>query len=402
MSFNMYMPTPILFGPDKLDELAATPHLPGGDRAMIVTTNGGSMMRHGYFQRVQGLLGLRDVATVLCDKISPNPESDEVEAAAAAAREMGVCFVVGLGGGSAIDAAKAIAMLTTNGGAMWDYMAAGSGKSASLHKQSLPVVAIPTTAGAGSEADPWFVITKSGAKEKIGWGCEATFPALSVVDPKLMLSVPPQITAITGMDAFFHAAESYLTIKRQPASDLLALEAVSLIAGHLPQLIREPEDLGLRTVMAWASTSAGICETLAGCTGLHSLAHAVGAAHPDVPHGAALTAISPAWFTVMAEADPERMSDLALALNQTIEDPEASCTPEEFHALFASLLADCGLAGLGLADLGVQEDELEDLAENALWTMGGLLEATPVKLGKEDLAAILASSMHPYALDLDL
>lgn len=203
MSFNMYMPTPILFGLDKLDELADTPRLPAGDRAMIVTTNGGSMMRCGYYQRVQSLLGSRQVASILCDQISPNPESDEVEAAAAVARAKGVQFVVGLGGGSALDAAKAIALLAANeGAAMWDYMSAGSGKGLTPEHPALPMVAIPTTAGTGSEADPWFVVTKSGSREKIGWGCDATFPALSIVDPKLMLSVPPRITAITGMDAF--------------------------------------------------------------------------------------------------------------------------------------------------------------------------------------------------------
>ncbi|MFW5836726.1 MAG: iron-containing alcohol dehydrogenase [Desulfovibrionaceae bacterium] len=398
MSFDFFMPTPILFGPDRLNDLASTPRLPAGERAMIVITRGGSMLTHGYYQRVQGLLGERGVAAILCDQISPNPESDEVEAAAAAARDKDVDLIVGLGGGSAMDAAKAIALLAANGGEMWDYMAGGTGKGQTPEKAGLPVVAVPTTAGTGSEADPWFVLTKTGSREKIGWGCDATFPALAVVDSKLMLSVPPETTALTGMDAFFHAAESYLTMNRQPASDLMALEAASLIAGTLPELIAAPDNLELRTVMAWCSTSAGVCETLAGCTGLHSLAHAVGALHPDVPHGAALTAMSRAWFRIMAEADPGRVGDLAMALDQAAEEPAGTSEPEDFHPAFEELLAACGLAHLGLADLGVTEDEIEELADNALWTMPGLLDATPVELDKEALMAILAASLRGFEL----
>jgi alcohol dehydrogenase len=397
MSFDLFIPTPILFGPGRLEELSSTPRLPAGDKAMIVITRGGSMIRNGYFERVQGLLGARQVATLLWDQISPNPESSEVEQAAAVARDKGADFIVGLGGGSAMDAAKAIALLAANGGEMWDYMSGGTGKGLAPADPALPVVAIPATAGTGSESDPWFVVTRSGAREKIGWGCDATFPALAVVDPQLTLSVPPEITALTGMDAFFHAAESYLTANRQPLSDLLSLEAASLIAATLPELMAAPDDLELRTVQAWCSTSAGICEAVAGCTGLHSLAHAVGALHPEVPHGAALCALSRTWFRVMAEADPERMGDLAMALDQAAEDPAGASDPQDFHPAFENLLRECGLAEIGLAELGVAEEEIEELADNALWTMPGLLQATPVALGKEELMAILAASMRGLA-----
>ena len=151
--------------------------------------------------------------------------------------------------------------------------------------KALPLVAIPTTAGTGTESDPWTVITKSDTNEKIGWGCDDTFPVLSIIDPELMLSVPPKMTAYTGMDAFFHAAECYIANVNQPASDLFALEAISLITKYLPEAVNKGSDIEARTKLAWASTEAGICESLSCCIAHHSMEHAVSAYYPDVPHG---------------------------------------------------------------------------------------------------------------------
>lgn len=208
LNFQYYMPTRVIFGPDTLDQLGDTPHLPRGSKAMIVIGESGVMLKLGYLSRVQSLLSKQDVQTIVYDKIRPNPESDYIDKAAAICRDNDVDFVIGLGGGSTIDSAKAIAVLATNTGKYWDYMQSGSGGGQTPERAALPIVAIPTTAGTGTEADPWTVITKSGSNEKIGWGNDDTFPHLSIVDPKLMLSVPSKQTAYTGMDAFFHAVEA--------------------------------------------------------------------------------------------------------------------------------------------------------------------------------------------------
>ena len=219
MHFNYYMPTRVIFGRGRLKELAQA-ELPG-KKALIVITGGNSMRKFGYLDKVQALLRENGVDSTVFDKVLPNPIEAHVEEAAELARREECDFVIGLGGGSAIDSAKSIAIMVNNGdNRYWDYL---KGK-ASIMQPVLPIVAIPTTAGTGTEADPWTVITNADTNEKIGFGIDATFPRLSIVDPELMVSVPPLFTAYQGMDAFFHSAEGYLTNETQPVSDLYALD----------------------------------------------------------------------------------------------------------------------------------------------------------------------------------
>jgi alcohol dehydrogenase len=253
LSFSCYLPTRIIFGPGKLRELADTPHIPG-KKALIVIGASGAMKTNGYLDRVAGYLRQNGVDSVVYGKIIPNPVSEHVEEGAAFARENGCDFVLGLGGGSTIDAAKSIAVMAKNTGQYWDYIPGGSGGGKTPLNGALPIVAVPTTAGTGTEADPWTVITKTDTKEKIGWGNDSTFPSLSIIDPELMLSVPPTMTAHTGMVAFFHAAEAYLSTMNNPVSDHLSLEAISLITDFLPIAVKDGGNLEARTYLAWAST----------------------------------------------------------------------------------------------------------------------------------------------------
>ncbi len=389
LNFQYFMPTRLVFGPDTLNQLGDTPHLPRGKKAMIVIGESGVMIKLGYLSRVQGLLAKQDVQSIVFDKIRPNPESDFVDQAAAICRENDVDFVVGLGGGSTIDSAKSIATMATNPGKYWDYMQSGSGGGQTPENDALPIVAIPTTAGTGTEADPWTVITKSGSAEKIGWGNDSTFPMLSIVDPKLMLSVPPKQTAYTGMDAFFHAAEAYLATCRQPASDMLALEAVHLIAHTLPQAVADGDNLEARTIMAWACSAAGLCESYSSCISQHSLEHALSAFHPDMPHGAGLVLISKAYFGFLASCGEDRLGDLALAMGDTLEENlEEEVGGVTFLDALDKLITDIGLAEEKLSDYGVTREEIPALAENALTTMGALFDITPVNMSLEDVIAI--------------
>ncbi|QGY41029.1 iron-containing alcohol dehydrogenase [Pseudodesulfovibrio cashew] len=389
LNFQYFMPTRLVFGPDTLDQLGDTPYLPRGKKAMIVIGESGAMIKQGYLSRVQGLLAKQEVQTIVFDKIAPNPESDDVDEAAKICRETGVDFLVGLGGGSTIDSAKAIALMAANPGTYWDYMQSGSGGGKMPERDALPLVAIPTTAGTGTEADPWAVITRSDSAEKIGWGNDSTFPALSIVDPVLTISVPPRQTAYTGMDAFFHATEAYLATCRQPASDMLALEAVHLIAHTLPEAVANPENLEARTVMAWASTAAGLCESYSSCISHHSLEHALSAFHPDLPHGAGLVLISKAYFGFLAARGEERLGDLALAMGDTLEENlEEEVSGVAFLDALDKLITETGLADEKLSDYGVTREEIPFLAENALTTMGALFDITPVSMGIEDVIAI--------------
>jgi alcohol dehydrogenase len=386
-SFTWYMPTRLIFGAGKVAELATTEHFPW-KKALLVVGAGGSTRRSGLLDRVRGLLAGRGVAVVVYDRIRPNPEAAQVEEAAEIARREGCDVVVGMGGGSTIDSAKSIAVMAKNPGRYWDYMTSGTGGRKVPRDGALPIVAITTTAGTGTEADPWTVQSNPGTKEKIGWGRDITFPALSIIDPELMTSLPPQQTAYTGMDAFFHATEAYLATCRQPGSDLLALEAVGLVARWLPLAVADGANIEARSALAWANTEAGICESLSSCISHHSLAHAVGALHPEVAHGCGLTMLSVAYFTDLAERSPARFPELAAAMGAAVDGLPAKDRPFAFIRALEKLIREAGLADEKLSSYGVQKAEIPALARNALDTMGGLFPVTPVKQEEADVIRI--------------
>jgi len=387
LNFSYYMPTRILFGCGKLNKLGTTPYLPG-KKALVVIGASGAMKKHGYLDRVVKLLEENGVETIVYDKIQPNPVCEHVEEGAAVAKENACDFVAGLGGGSTIDSAKSIAVMAVNPGRYWDYITRGSGGGKTPANGALPIVAITTTAGTGTEADPWTVITKSDTNEKIGWGNNFTFPRLSVVDPELMVSVPPKTTAHTGMDAFFHSVETYLATINQPASDHLALEAVSLITEYLPVAVKDGRNLEARTKLAWANTEAGMCESLSCCISHHSMEHAVSAYYPQVAHGCGLTILSVSYFSYLAERNPARFPDLARAMGEDVDN-----LPEKEQALafitgLKKLIKNVGLREEKLADFGIDKKDLRTFAENSFYAMGSLFDITPVKLTPDDVVTI--------------
>lgn len=392
--FQCFLPTRILFGAGCLNELATTPGLPEGNKAMIVLTSGGSMIRHGHLAKVQGCLSDRGVRSVIYDQVTPNPQSDQIDEAAATARRLDVDFVVGLGGGSALDAAKAIALAAVNPGTIWDYVGAGSGGRKTPERAPLPIVAIPSTAGTGSEADAGCVISKSGGTEKISLSLEGTFPTLSLVDPLLSRTLPPRPTACTGLDAFFHAAESYCSTRKNPIGDMLALETVHLIRHHLPDAVEDPDNLAARTILSWAATAGGMCIVFKGCISQHALEHALTAVNPELPHGLGLACLSRAYFRHLAAVVPERVADLALAMGvEEVEDLPAADGPGAFLAALEELLGRVGLANDRLRDWGFTPDQAEALADNAWTTMGRLFDVTPGSMTRDEAAAILREAL---------
>ena len=385
--FNYYMPTRILFGPGKLKELATTPYLPGR-KALIVISSGNSMKKYGYIDRVVGYLKENGVESVVFDKILPNPIAQHVAEGAKVARDNNCDFVIGLGGGSSIDSAKSIALMAKNPGEYWDYINGGSGKGQEVKGGALPIVAITTTAGTGTEADPWTVITKTETSEKIGFGNNYTFPVLSIVDPELMLSIPPKFTAFQGMDAFFHSVEGYLATMNQPASDSHALQAVSLITKYLPIAVKDGQNIEARTAIAWANTASGIVESLSSCISQHSLEHALSAYHHNLPHGAGLIAISVAYFSFMAEKCPERFVPLAKAMGEDVDNlPEGEKALALITAL-KKLIKNVGMDNLKLSDYGIKKEDAKKYAKNALDTMGGLFAIAPYNLSLEETTSI--------------
>lgn len=381
-NYRFYVPTNILFGPGSLNQLATTA-LPG--KKALIVIGGTSVRKLGYLDRVISLLAENGIASVVFDKIQPNPIVEHVMEGAALARLENCDFVVGLGGGSSMDSAKSIAVMSKNPGHYWDYISGGTGKAQPVLNGALPIVCITTTAGTGTEADPWTVITKSDTQEKIGFGCDATFPALSIVDPELMVSVPAHLTAYQGFDAFFHSAEGYIANIASPISDMHALKAVELVAKSLPTAIREPGNIDARADVALANTLSGIVESTSCCTSEHALEHALSANHPDLPHGAGLIMVSLAYFKHFAQSAGDRLADMARVMG-------AEPTAEGFLKALADLQKACGVDNLKMSDYGIKKEDLPAYAKNARFTMGGLFELDPSPLSDEQATQILLDS----------
>lgn len=386
MHFDYHIPTKIIFGRGRLKELA-TEELPGS-KALIVITNGQSMKRLGYLNQVTQYLKENGVDSVLFDKVLPNPTLAHVSEAAELARRENCDMVVGLGGGSAIDSAKAIALVATNPGNYWEYV-----KGREVENAALPIVAIPTTAGTGTESDPWTVITNLETNEKIGFGIKQLFPTLSIVDPELMVSVPANLTAYQGMDAFFHSAEGYLAKVAQPLSDLFALNSIRRIAKFLPEAVKDGNNLQAREEMAWASTQAGMVESTSCCISEHSMEHALSAFYPGLPHGAGLVALSVPYFTHLLKKDEKKVAPRYMDMARAMGEENVN-SPSAFITALKKLIKNVGLEGLKLSDWGLRKDDAEKLAENSFAAMGALYLLDPVELTREDACAIISEAIQ--------
>ncbi len=385
MKFGLYIPTRLLFGAGELNQLASA-GLPG-KKALIVVSAGGSMARLGYLDRVRALLAQGGADSVVFDRVQPNPIRATVMEGTEVCRAEGCDFVVGLGGGSSIDTAKAIAITAAMGGDFWDYVHGGTGGGKRVER-ALPIVAIPTTAGTGTEIDLWGVITNEQTREKMGFGCPQIFPTMAIVDPDLMMSVPPRLTAYQGFDAFFHAAEGYISHSHNPVSDMYALEAIRLLYKYLPVAVADGNNRWARIKVAWASTLAGMVESTAGCTGEHALEHALSAFKPELPHGAGLIAISGAYFKTLKNDVMKRLMKMSEKMTQ-----QKAARPSDFLDALEVMKRECGVADLKLSQWGFTAAHLDDLVENAVTTGAMMLDNDPRFLNREELREIYAISL---------
>lgn len=390
LSFTFSVPTTLVFGPGRLNELGTTAPLPQGRQAMIVIGASGNILRQGYLARVQGLLADRCVKSVVFDGVRANPRTEDVDTAAAMARNLGVDFIVALGGGSVIDSAKCIALAAAVDGPFWDNMA--SQKFDGI--KGLPVLAIPTTSGTGTEGNAVAVLC--GPEGKRGFVHPAFHPALAIIDPELTRSVPQRLTAITGMDAFFHAVECFLSTARQPMSDMLCLEAAHLVTRFLPTAVEDGDDLNARTALSWASLAAGMCLSLSSPISQHALEYSFSGSNPESQHGAGLVLLCRPYFARLIqlarndEDTGDRLMNLAVAMGFGVGGDEDEEGHPFLNALEALLTA-VGLAGLRPEDLGFHEESVEQYVAAALKLTGSRqFLNTPVAMGEADVRAIFA------------
>ena len=388
MAYQFFNPTRVLFGAGQLNNLHAQT-MPG-KKAMVVISNGKSTRESGALERTLSQLSMAGVETVLFDKVGANPLKSVVEEGAHFAKENGCDFVVALGGGSVMDAAKVMAMYALQPGDLWDYVAGSTGKMKPLVNPTLPVIAITTTAGTGSEVDQWGVITNSETNEKIGCGGQdSLFPVIAVVDPELMATVPPKFTAYQGFDALFHSTEGYISKANSLMSDMVQLAAIENIGKYLARAVKDGSDMEAREHVAFANTMSGYSMVVGACTSEHAMEHAMSAYHQQLPHGAGLIMISKEYYThfIKKHCCDERFVRMAKALGK-----QDAKDPMDFVTALTELQEACGVSDLKMSDYGIQKEECMTLAKNARATMGGLFGADPVPMTDEECAAIFEKS----------
>lgn len=385
-NFQFYMPAKVLFGAGQLKNLHSE-QMPGR-KALIVTSNGQSTKKYGYLAAVKQELDRAGIGHILFDGIRPNPTRDNVMDAARKARENGCDFVVALGGGSVMDAGKCIALMMVNDGDLWDYAFSAKGGHKPFVHPGVPIVAITTSAGTGSEVDMFSVISNDELEEKTGVFDISMFPTISVVDSDLMMSVPPEFTAYQGMDAFFHAAESVINTKEHPMGEMFALKAIELIAENLPVAYKDGSDKEARANMALANSLAGFYML---CTSQHTMEHVMGSYHSDLAHGAGLIMISHEYFDFFAErkAAEEPMKKMARAMG--VENPRSG---KDFVAALDALIESVGCKDLKMSDAGITRDELRNYPKRIREVLGGDITADPLPLSDEDYLGIYERSFR--------
>lgn len=301
--FRYYAPVEILFGAGILDELGG--HLRGAQRACVVTGLK-SAEASGLRTRIEKLLRDGGVEIVVFGAASPNPPCTEVDGIARRARDMKCQLVIGVGGGSAMDAAKGVAVGATNDAPVADLV------GTDWPYRALPLLLIPTTAGTGSEVNQYAILTDeakaaAGAMgDKVNLNGPDTYPYMALLDPELTLALPIEYTVDTGVDAFCHAVEGYISRRATPISDALALESIARIQHALPAVHAKPDDVAARGEMLYAASVAGLVIAQAGTTMVHALGYHLTLRH-GVSHGRANAALIAHGLDLSYEAAPDKI-----------------------------------------------------------------------------------------------
>jgi alcohol dehydrogenase class IV len=357
--FSYFQPTEIYFGCGRLAETGSLISR-FGRRCLIVST-GMAGAREPLYRMIQGSLETSGVAWAHFDGVIPNPTIHCVSQGAKLAREFRADVILGVGGGSSMDTAKAIAVEATHPGTCWDYLFF---RPEQPGEQTLPVIAISTTSGTGSQVTQVAVVTNPEEKTKSALYHSRLYPRACIVDPDLMITLPEHITASTGFDVFCHAFESTLHPSASTHTNLLAEEALRLVVSNLPVVLKEAGNREARQAMAWADTLAGLCIANAGVTLPHGIGMTIGGYCPQVMHGEALAVTYPEFMRFTFPYAPERFAALGRIIYSSLESASDDVAAESSCEALDNFLKQIGM-WLSLEGLGVTWEEAELIADHS-------------------------------------
>lgn len=396
LDFQLHMPTRIVFGRGEVEKVGAEAARIAGK--VLLVTGRTATRKTGVLQRVLDSLAAAGVETVLFDRIEPNPRTHTVDEGGRIAREENCGLVIGLGGGSAMDAAKAIAAVSLSGIPSHEYISGNqTGRWMELLpvNEALPIMTVPTLAATGSEANSGGVLTHEPTKEKGGVGGPALFPKVAIIDPELTFTVSPEYTADGAVDMFTHLYESYLTGEEDAhVQDHISEGLMRAAVEWGPVAYKEPENYEARAALMWASTIALIGIPNGGRGGafpVHAMEHTL-SAYFDISHGRGLAILAPAYFRIVAEDRPHRIARLGRNVFGVQEADDRVAAEKTIKAMidwFKTMDV-----YLKLSNVGIDRESLAPMAADAVRVGGrgaGYIPATR-KLDVPDVLKIYEES----------
>lgn len=389
-SFQYHFPTQLLIGNGKRKELGALAATYGAKAFVVFDPflNGSTVQKE-----ILDDLSQNGIESEVFSEIVPNPRNTSIDRGAELCRITGCQLVIAVGGGSAIDTAKAIALTAALGGNCWDYTERQGEPVTRPDHAGLPLIAIPTTAGTGTEATQFAVINNPEQVRKCTIITPLIYPCVSIIDPELMVSIPPQLTALTGIDTFAHAFEAYICKGQNEFSDALALHAMELFAKSIRRAVQDGSDLEARGMMAMSCALAGAAFSNAGVC----LPHAMGqplSAFTDAPHGGTLAACIPQvieWTIPYAEERLARVAEIldADAVSGKTQAQKAAALPALMDKLYADLDVHVSFSGYGL-----KEEDLDAFVDLCFTAYKQDMDAHPKPVTREDVYDLVHKCMQ--------
>jgi alcohol dehydrogenase class IV len=376
----LFRTTPrILMGPGCSEQIGQEVKALRGEKVLIVTDPG--IIKAGLLEQIKPALKKAEIALALFDRVESDPRIEIVDQALAQLKMEKCDTVIGLGGGSALDIAKLVAVMAVNPGHISDYFGVDL-----LVQPGIPLICIPTTAGTGSEVTPIAILSDETEHLKKGVVSSHLFPRLALLDPLFTLGVPPTVTAFTGMDALIHAIEAYTSVNANDLTDHLAFRAMELTAGNLLTAYARGDDVTARSKMLEGSLLAGMAFANAGVTAVHAFAYPLGGEFHHIPHGLANSVMLPHVLRFNMLGNLPKFAEISLALGLSTEDLSDRQAAEEGLEAIEQLMVDLNLP-LRLRDFDVPEAAIPGMAQGVL-KVTRLLANNPRRITLEDAERI--------------
>lgn len=380
--YTFNVPQDIVFGMGSLKRLPELLEKSGSKKMMIVS--GHVLEKIGVVKKIQDMVEAAGIETTAFLDITPNPTVDMVNEATKKYKEFGATSIVALGGGSPMDVAKAVGVLARYGGSITDY------EGAHLVPGPIePIIAIPTTAGTGSEVTAFSVITDTSRNYKLTVFSYELLPKYALLDPEMVMSAPPSLAAACGIDALIHAWESYTSVFASPFSDAMAEKAMELIGGNIRRFVANRKDEEAACAMMSGSMFAGIAFAWARLGNVHAMSHPVSAFF-NVPHGVANSILLPVIVEYNALADHGRYEKIYNYIREK-KEPAQDFKPQMLVDEIKNLNADLGIPG-SLSEVGVTEDKIPQMAEDAM--KSGNILANPRQSTQKDIEMLYHKAMY--------